>query len=321
MLDDLFPDGVSEGPVRWGQRLPIAAPPAFKAPLQEPDDEPDTWDPEPIQRRPAREEKPEQGEPEEEPWAASVLCARVRVGIRWPDGPRSWRGALIHALMPRLPGGEHSDWTGRDEGYQTMMRPPPVCYRVHRDAPEVFFCGERAHMHALAMLRFLEGVSTPEGKRIPIHPSQMQMTVWEERVTIEAARWWAYETVTPIYPGKRNQGRRPRREGQHAQLWPSEQRPDLAQLAWASSGVQRSVMDRLVGFGLEPGRATVPVSVQLVHYKEMRNLTFERADRGIRDRNPGYHVRFLSNVCLPDGLGLASHASEGFGEIRRVEEV
>jgi hypothetical protein len=258
------------------------------------------------------------------PWRIELPCARVRLDAPgWPvkAGPRIFRGALIAALMPLLPGGEHSDWTGRlsDDG-ETLGRPPPIVYRVHQGVPEIFAIGERAHAHGQIVSEVLRSLRLPGGEVIPATVSEVRLS----RATVEESlhRWYAYRWRTPYFPCRAAYARRPHVKGlRERAVWPGDTDPlTLSLVGWAGRAVHRSLEQWLTAQGVAP-QPHRPLAVQVIDYETRPCLDFSRADRGVRDERHGFSGAWITTWQLPDGLGLGAHASEGYGEVEALGEL
>lgn len=238
----------------------------------------------------------------------------------WPPrcGPRVLRGALLAALMPHLPGGEHSDWTGRDEDGVSLDRPPPILYRVHRGRCQVYAVGPRAREHLLALARWLRAVRLPgdrgDGAMLPVEA--VTPTVGTHILRLDRSPVHVYRLRTPYFPGRALYERRPHPDLREALAWPCA-RPTAAhahRVAWAASAIRRTLAVWLRWHGLQetPNRC---VEVQVLEYRDRLGLQWSRPDRGVRDVRHGFSAVFTTNAVLPPGMGLGAHAGEGFGEV------
>lgn len=230
----------------------------------------------------------------------------------WPAGlgPRTLRGA-IEAQAVHLPGGEHSDWTGRDELGVGLHRPPPICYRVHEGRPSLYLAGPRARDHAAVLLYHLRSLRLPSGEVVTVEGVTPEIR--EVEVGITPDRWRIYRLRSPLWPGDGPWRERPREAPPLD--WPRERTGDegARRLGWAAATLRWAVVTWLRGYGVEETR-TRPVEIQVVEIRERPGMEWGRPSRGISDVRTGFAAAFASNAVLPPGVGLGAHAAEGYGE-------
>lgn len=238
----------------------------------------------------------------------------------WEDwGGKVAKGAIIEALE-RSNVGVHSDFTGRCDGptSDTMERKAPICYRQRGDTIQVYAWGERAHEHIRLIAQHVRALWVPsreEGERI--NDSEKRYTIVpvrigtctfrqeivgfpSKKVAESGAGWSEYETVSPIWPPKNAKYQRPKVG-------------TPAHHAWMGSVIAGSIRELLAGAGLKEER----VHVDLVRWKHVPAMRFERDRPGVREDCDGVHARFVTNALLPDGWPVGARGADGYGEIRR----
>lgn len=47
---------------------------------------------------------------------------------------------------------------------------------------------------------------------------------------------------------------------------------------------------------------------------------WHRDDRNIHIDQSAYHLRFVSNVMIPGGIGIGKHCAEGYGEVKMLHD-
>lgn len=249
------------------------------------------------------------------PYAASVAWGRADLDVPgWPAdaGPRQFRGALLHALMPALPGGWHSDWNGRDnDDGDTLHRRPPILYRVHGGHPSVYAIGPLAHQHIAALGRHLRALHGPDGTVYGV--DGVALTMQTDTVKVLPGDFRRYRLRAPLYPPMAAYRRRPRQD-RAPSVWPGPGAAGPERAAWAGWVLVSSVTSWLVTAGVDVF-AKHPLSIQVLEYRDRPGLTWERASRDIREVRTGFDATFTANVALPPGIGLGARCSEGYGEV------
>lgn len=247
----------------------------------------------------------------DQPWARTTMIARVALGCRWPYSPSALRGAVIHAIADAHPErGEsavHSDWNGRREGDgDTLNRLPPVLYRVRGRDAALFLWGPRTG-ERLAELGRVASLVDPENRVIPLN---LCVDHEEARVSREARHYYLYETVTPWWPPARAWARRPRGPGS-----------DVFLSLWASESITGWLHGffRAMGIPEQDPVSHTRIGVDVLHMKEA-HAAWHRDDRDIHINQSAYHLRFVSNVMIPSGIGIGKHGAEGYGEVTMLHD-
>jgi hypothetical protein len=235
------------------------------------------------------------------PYARPIDYGEARVDCDWPYkcGPRQFRGAVIAQMATALHVSEQAPWTMRDAAGETLKHPPQVLYRVHRGFPMVFCVGDDAH-HLLTQLAYhLTHVHLPGGESLSVR--HVQTRAYEGEVRVLKDGWASYRLVTPYFPSKTVEARRPPRY---------QSRYDVA---WASFAIESSLRMWAKHHGVED-QLTRPIHT-IVADIDRRKVVWERPQRDMRDIRRGFKCAFVSNLLVPPGIGLGAKISEGFGEL------
>jgi IS1 family transposase len=257
------------------------------------------------------------------PPTADVQTAEVSfIPSYWQD----WSARVIKAavLTELIRAGiePHSDFSGRVDGpdSETMERKAPICYRHRGDRIVIYAWGARAHAHADLLARTLRAIRVPDeageeidatGRRYRVVTLQsMVLTKRTESIGLLSKTemeggggWYAYETVSPIWPPKNAKHKRPH-----------PKRDPHAYMAWVGATVAGSIRDLLQSYGIRDER----VHVHIVEHKRVPGMRWERDRPGAQEEVDGLHVRFLVNARVPDGWAVGARGSDGYGEVRCV---
>lgn len=213
-----------------------------------------------------------------------ITIAEVQMRIpRWPPGAcgRMLRGALCTELRQHVGDQLHVDWHGHaEEGHRAAY--PPICFRGFA-RPSLWMRGPRTTEHVRLLLGLRAIRLRRDGDVLPVE--DMEIRHVEEEITTSNKRWRRYELETPIYPPDVAWRRRPRKAG-----------PERC--AWAGQLLRGSLAE----LGADAH----------VHVHEMEDRPV--AWRG--EKRQGFVARFVTNACLPDGVGIGSHKAEGWGVLR-----
>lgn len=220
-------------------------------------------------------------------------------GGRFGYGAHTLCAAVASELERTLGPLEHADFGGRDGARgEPLHRLPPVRYRVQDGRAHIHIVGPLAHQHARTVLTSLSSLRLPTGDVLPVSPS-VRLHVAED-VGVHRRRWWRYDIVTPIWPARVALERLPRGDDR----W--------AQSAWASSYMASTIGTLLTTWGVafEGGPEIVAV---------VEDLDWHVIDQ-LGDGRParGFTGQLVTNVCLPDGVGLGAKSAFGHGEIRVI---
>lgn len=212
----------------------------------------------------------------------------------YPFGEHSLCAAVATEMERALGSAAHADFGGRDgAGGAPLHRVPVVRYRVRSGRPRLHIVGPHAHQHARAILACLTALRTPAGDVLPVNPSVTLHTT--DGVGVHRRYWHEYEVVSPIMPARVAIERMP----QKAAAWASG--------AWAAAYVTSALGTLLEHLG---ARSAAPA------FAHLEDLRITRVVFGDCSTNPGITGRIVTNVLVPDGIGVGARTAFGFGEVR-----
>lgn len=282
----------------------------------------------PGRQRTLRETEEEIAEQREEGRAIKLRTARVSLDCDWPERlpPGALRGAVVSAI-DRIVGGDgcqgdplgwraHIDWhghTGAAQGEKTRHGPPPICYRKEDGRPAVYFWypeGDAERLtDRLREMAQIGALTTRAGRVIPVR--SVRHHVASDTAWISRRRFWLYRMRTTFFPSVVAACRRPR---VHAPIPERDGHPGI--LAWVNGVLAQAMTDRIMHLGWG---GDAPVRIQVLEHRSSE-VRWNK-EGGAIEEGIGFYATFTSNAHLPDGMALGRHASCGFGELRRMEEV
>lgn len=244
---------------------------------------------------------------DQRPWATPFSHATVRLLCGWPHecGPRQFRGAVISALARVLTPEQLVPWSNRTPDGETVKAEPRVLYRVDRVGPRLHLLGPQTR-GLIAEASLIRSLQAPDGQVFRIDGTRHAFEDIEIVHLKEKRR--RYRFVMPYFPCRAVVRRRPQRgTGELDRHW------------WASQAVEASIRQWMKAWGLEDS-GNVPLHVAVTDLRR-RKVVWARPSRGEHHEFEGFTCDFAVNAVLPDGVGIGSRVSEGYGEIQALSDV